>query len=49
MKTLAILSLALLSGCSSFKLGGMLYCPHGQACSFQQVPPQPTPPAPSKF
>ena len=36
----ALIAMLLLSGCSSFKLGGVAYCPHGQACSFDMQPPQ---------
>lgn len=32
--------LALLFGCSSFNLGAMAYCPHGQACTLRVVPPE---------
>lgn len=51
-RILLLACLALLSGCSSFKLGSMLYCPYGAACSFQTVsqPVQPeaaAPPAPA--
>jgi hypothetical protein len=38
MKPILILAAALaLAGCSSFKLGGMAYCPHGMSCNFQQI------------
>lgn len=36
--TIAILAAAL-TGCSSFKLGSMFYCPAGEACSMQKFPP----------
>ena len=41
--------LFLLSGCSSFKLGGVVYCPAGSSCQFIHVPaPQAAPtPAPA--
>jgi hypothetical protein len=40
MKRLLIISAAiLLAGCSTFKLGGMLYCPHGQVCEASIAPP----------
>lgn len=29
---------AMLAGCSSFNLGAILYCPHGEACAFQKYP-----------
>jgi hypothetical protein len=29
----------MLSGCSSTKLGAMLYCPHGQTCELRVTPP----------
>lgn len=35
MKTFILALVVLLSGCSSFKLGGMAYCPHGQDCQFK--------------
>lgn len=38
-RILIILSGLLLAGCSSFKLGTMLYCPFGAACSLQTVTP----------
>ena len=39
MKLLVCLSLAaLLSGCASFNLGAMLYCPHGQLCELRVSP-----------
>jgi hypothetical protein len=38
----AVLALA---GCSSFKLGGMAYCPHGMNCEFRQLAPVKTEPA----
>lgn len=47
MKRLVILAAVLLAGCSSFKLGGVVYCPHGMACSFQQMPPTQVTPAAS--
>lgn len=31
---------ALLAGCSSFNLGGVAYCPHGQVCTFSVQPPE---------
>lgn len=31
----------LLSGCSSFNLGTIAYCPHGQQCLIQAAPPVP--------
>lgn len=40
MKRTLILAAVLLAGCSSMKLGGMAYCPHGQACEFKSAPPQ---------
>lgn len=40
MKIAAILVAAVvLSGCSSFKLGGMAYCPYGQHCQFKMEVP----------
>lgn len=36
----AMACLAVLFGCSSFKLGAMAYCPHGQACALRVVPPE---------
>lgn len=38
MKRLVILCAALLAGCSSFNLGGVAYCPHGQDCAFSVRP-----------
>lgn len=38
LKFLAIFLLLALSGCSSFHLGGVAYCPWGMACSFQIEP-----------
>jgi hypothetical protein len=38
MKRATILLCLLLAGCSSFKLGGLAYCPHGQACTFDMRP-----------
>jgi hypothetical protein len=35
-----LVALLALAGCSSFKLGAMAYCPHGQACDFRIVPPE---------
>lgn len=35
----ALLALIGLSGCSSFNLGAVMYCPHGQACEMQVDPP----------
>lgn len=35
----AILALIGLSGCSSFNLGAVMYCPHWQACEMQVEPP----------
>jgi outer membrane murein-binding lipoprotein Lpp len=32
-----VLCAVLLAGCSSFKLGGFVYCPHGGTCTFQQI------------
>jgi len=32
MKAAIILAAALLAGCSTFKLGAMMYCPYGQNC-----------------
>jgi hypothetical protein len=29
-----LIAACLLAGCSSFNLGGMAYCPHGQDCIF---------------
>jgi len=34
------LAIVILFGCSSFKLGAMAYCPHGQACALRVVPPE---------
>jgi hypothetical protein len=34
MKLVALLSVLLLSGCASFQLGGMAYCPAKHDCSF---------------
>ncbi len=39
MKKFLICVVIFLSGCSSFKLGGMVYCPHGQECQFKQNVP----------
>lgn len=41
MKYVFALVLLALTGCSSFKLGGMTYCPYGENCSFQQVHQEP--------
>lgn len=39
MRKLFVLSLlATLTGCSSFRLGTVLYCPHGQACELAVAP-----------
>ena len=38
MKRATILLCLLLAGCSRFKLGGLAYCPHGQACTFDMRP-----------
>jgi uncharacterized lipoprotein YmbA len=41
MRQFFILAAALvLAGCSSTKLGTMLYCPHGQACELTVSPPK---------
>jgi hypothetical protein len=34
MKLVALLSVLLLSGCASFNLGGLAYCPAKHDCSF---------------
>jgi hypothetical protein len=39
MKLILAVLLALLSGCSSTKLGAMLYCPHAQTCELRASPP----------
>lgn len=42
MKTLFLVILVVsLSGCSSFKMGGVAYCPFGQNCTFTMDTPQP--------
>lgn len=33
MVSVALIGATLLSACSSFNLGAMLYCPHGQFCN----------------
>ena len=38
-RTIILACLALLAGCSSFRLGAMLYCPYGAACTLQTVTP----------
>ena len=41
MRTILILGAALaLAGCSSFKLGAMLYCPATQACELKTEAPK---------
>lgn len=47
MKYLLILPFALLTGCSNFQLGGMVYCPAKHDCEFRQFgqAPAPTPSA----
>lgn len=35
----ALLALIGLSGCSSFNLGAVMYCPQRQACEMQVEPP----------
>lgn len=42
MKRFALLLMMAISvaGCSSTKLGAMLYCPHGQACELKVSPPE---------
>ena len=38
---LAIILIAVaLAGCSSFKLGGMVYCPNNTDCQFEQTVPK---------
>jgi len=39
MKRIIILACLLLAGCSSFKVGGLVYCPFGASCSFQMLAP----------
>lgn len=40
MKLLCVAVVAVvLSGCSSFKLGGVVYCPYGQNCQFKMEVP----------
>lgn len=41
MRTLALCLAVLLSGCSSFNLGTVVYCPHGQECRVDVKPPKP--------
>ena len=36
-KFLAIIMLVALTACSSFKLGGMSYCPQERDCKFEQT------------
>lgn len=45
MKTIIILAAALLAGCSSFKLGGVCYIPHGQQGQCSVAPPAAAPAA----
>lgn len=42
-RILTLLLLASLTGCSSFKLGGMVYCPFGADCSFMMKSSVPVP------
>lgn len=37
-KLFVLFSLVMLTGCSSFRLGAVLYCPHGQACELAVTP-----------
>lgn len=40
-KFIATILIALtLVGCSSFKLGGMVYCPNNTDCQFEQTVPK---------
>jgi hypothetical protein len=39
MRIALVLSIVLLSGCSSFKLGAVCYIPHGQQGACQVAPP----------
>lgn len=39
MRRLVLIAFGLLlAGCSSFNLGGVAYCPHGQDCAFSVRP-----------
>lgn len=35
---LAMCFAGLLAGCATAKLGAILYCPYGEACSLQKLP-----------
>lgn len=39
MRFLVLIPLALLAGCSSFKLGAIVYVPHGQSATVSVQPP----------
>lgn len=41
MRLTLLLGLALLTGCSNFKLGTVAYCPYGQECRIDVKPPKP--------
>jgi hypothetical protein len=36
-KLIAVIMLVMLTACSSFKVGGMIYCPQERDCKFEQT------------